>query len=221
MSKFWPLIKLLPIRTNFQFVKYARLFGSLSILLVIGSIFFTVYPADNKCGGLTCGVDFLGGNLVELSTRPEPVDLAEIRASLNGMGVPDVQVQSYSVPGSDPTGRFHAMAKFGNIEGATSTETIHQVKAALTRDLGPDVRFTRTEAVGAAVSGGREFLVGDRLSAADVTFAALAAPALFPDRITRWLCPRDQLPAPMRAEVDRFRATPAGAYALRLYSHHR
>jgi glutathione S-transferase len=75
--------------------------------------------------------------------------------------------------------------------------------------------------VGAAVSGGREFLVGDRLSAADVTFAALAAPALFPDRITRWLCPRDQLPAPMRAEVDRFRATPAGAYALRLYSHHR
>ena len=47
MSKFWPLIKLLPIRTNFQFVKYARLFGSLSILLVIGSIFFTVYPADN------------------------------------------------------------------------------------------------------------------------------------------------------------------------------
>jgi preprotein translocase SecF subunit len=152
MSKFWPLIKLLPTRTNFEFVKHARLFGSLSLILVISSIFFTIYPADNKCGGLTCGVDFLGGNLVELSTRPDPVDLAEIRASLNGMGVPDVQVQSYSVPGSDPTGRFHAMAKFGNIEGATSTETINQVKAALTRDLGPDVRFTRTEAVGAAVS---------------------------------------------------------------------
>lgn len=75
--------------------------------------------------------------------------------------------------------------------------------------------------VSAAVSDGREFLVGDRLSAADVAFAALAAPALFPDRYTRWLCARDQLPAPMRAEVDRFRATPAGAYALRLYSHHR
>ena len=153
MSKFWPLIKLLPTRTNFEFVKHARLFGSLSLILVISSIFFTIYPADNKCGGLTCGVDFLGGNLVELSTRPDPVDLAEIRASLNGMGVPDVQVQSYSVPGSDPTGRFHAMAKFGNIEGASSTETINQVKAGLTRDLGPDVRFTRTEAVGAAVSG--------------------------------------------------------------------
>jgi hypothetical protein len=60
MSKFWPLIKLLPTRTNFEFVKHARLFGSLSLILVISSIFFIIYPADNKCGGLTCGVDFLG-----------------------------------------------------------------------------------------------------------------------------------------------------------------
>ena len=75
--------------------------------------------------------------------------------------------------------------------------------------------------VSAAVSDGREFLVGGRLSAADVAFASLASPALFPDRNTRWLCARDQLPPAMRAEVDRFRATPAGAYALRLYSHHR
>ena len=153
MSKFWPLIKLLPTRTNFKFVKYARLFGGLSVLLVIGSIFFTVWPADNKCGGLTCGVDFLGGNLIEMSTEPEPVDLAEIRASLNAMGVPDAQVQSYSVPGTDPTGRYHAMAKFGNIEGVNAADTINQVKAGLTRDLGPQVEFTRTEAVGAAVSG--------------------------------------------------------------------
>lgn len=75
--------------------------------------------------------------------------------------------------------------------------------------------------VSAAVSGGREFLVGDRLTAADVTFASLASPALFPERNNRWLCARDQLPSAMRSEVDRFRATPAGAYALRLYSHHR
>lgn len=75
--------------------------------------------------------------------------------------------------------------------------------------------------VSSAVSDGREFLVGPRLSAADVTFASLASPALFPERNNRWLCARDQLPAAMRSEVDRFRATPAGAYALRLYSHHR
>ena len=152
MSKFWPLIKLLPIKTNFRFVKYAKLFGSLSLLLCIASIFFTIWPADNKCGGLTCGVDFLGGNLIEMSTAPEPVDLAQIRASLEAQNVPDAQVQSYSVPGSDPTGRYHAMAKFGNIEGVSAADTINQVKAGLTEDLGA-VQFTRTEAVGAAVSG--------------------------------------------------------------------
>ena len=153
MSKFWPLIKLLPIKTNFRFVKYSRVFGALSVLAIIASVFFTVWPADNKCGGLTCGVDFLGGNLIEMSTSPEPVDLAEIRASLNDLGVPDAQVQSYSVPGTDPTGRFHAMAKFGNIEGVSAGDTINRAKAALTDDLGPQVQFTRTEAVGAAVSG--------------------------------------------------------------------
>ncbi len=152
MSKFWPLIKLLPIKTNFRFVKYAKLFGSLSLLLCIGAIFFTIWPADNKCGGLTCGVDFLGGNLIEMSTEPQPVDLARIRASLEAQGVPDAQVQSYSVPGSDPTGRFHAMARFGNPEGQTAAATIDQVKAGLTEDLGA-VQFTRTEAVGASVSG--------------------------------------------------------------------
>lgn len=152
MSRFWPLIKLLPIKTNFRFVRYAKLFGSLSVLLVVASVFFTIWPADNKCGGLTCGVDFLGGNLIEMSTSPTPVDLAEIRASLNRQGVPDAQVQSYSVPGSDPTGRFHAMAKFGNLEGVSAGETINRVKAGLTEDLGA-VQFTRTEAVGAAVSG--------------------------------------------------------------------
>jgi len=152
MSRFWPLIKLLPIKTNFRFVKYAKLFGSLSLLLVIASVFFTVWPADNKCGGLTCGVDFLGGNLIEMSTEPTPVDLAEIRASLEAQNVPDAQVQSYSVPGSDPTGRYHAMARFGNIEGVSAADTINRVKAGLTEDLDA-VQFTRTEAVGAAVSG--------------------------------------------------------------------
>ena len=152
MSRFWPLIKLLPIKTNFRFVKYAKLFGSLSLLLFIASIFFTVWPADNKCGGLTCGVDFLGGNLIEMSTEPTPVDLAEIRASLEAQNVPDAQVQSYSVPGSDPTGRYHAMARFGNIEGVSAADTINRVKAGLTEDLDA-VQFTRTEAVGAAVSG--------------------------------------------------------------------
>lgn len=75
--------------------------------------------------------------------------------------------------------------------------------------------------VSALLSDGREFLVGGRLSAADLAFASLAAPALFPDRMERWLCPRGQLPAAMRDTVDELRATPAGAWALGLYDRHR
>lgn len=75
--------------------------------------------------------------------------------------------------------------------------------------------------VSTTLADGREFLVGGRLTAADVAFAALANPVLYPDRSARWLCSRDELPASMRATVDEFRATPAGAWALRLYRDHR
>ncbi len=75
--------------------------------------------------------------------------------------------------------------------------------------------------VSAALSDGREYLVGGRLTAADVAFAALANPVLFPTRSDRWLCPKDELPAAMRETVDEFRSTPAGAWALGLYDRHR
>ena len=34
----WPLIKLLPQKTNFRFVKYARAAGVLSVVLCLASI---------------------------------------------------------------------------------------------------------------------------------------------------------------------------------------
>ncbi len=70
-----------------------------------------------------------------------------------------------------------------------------------------DASFAR---VGERLRDGRRFLVGDALTIADITFAALAAPVLAPDDAVR-----AQLPA---AEVDAWRATPAGQLALRLYA---
>lgn len=32
MSRFWPLIKLLPIKTNFRFVRYAKLLDRKSVV---------------------------------------------------------------------------------------------------------------------------------------------------------------------------------------------
>jgi len=60
------------------------------------------------------------------------------------------------------------------------------------------------------VGDGRRFLVGDALTIADITFAALAAPVLAPDDAVRAKLPP--------ADVDAWRATPAGQFALRLYA---
>jgi glutathione S-transferase len=71
------------------------------------------------------------------------------------------------------------------------------------------------------LSDGREFLVANRFSAADLTFAALAAPVLFPAGNRAVLPDLARLPAPMREEVLSLRETEAGRFALRLYSRER
>jgi glutathione S-transferase len=84
------------------------------------------------------------------------------------------------------------------------------------------VRVTAVfDAVDAALADGRRFLVGDQLSAADLTWAALSAPLIFPPEYGGSFPPLTELPAPFRGEVEACRARPAGAFALRLYREHR
>ncbi len=71
--------------------------------------------------------------------------------------------------------------------------------------------------IGRRIADGRRYLVGDRLSAADVAFAALAAPVVAPARYGGPLPPRRAWPADYARYVDTMRATPAGRFALALY----
>jgi glutathione S-transferase len=68
------------------------------------------------------------------------------------------------------------------------------------------------------LADGRPHLRGDRFTAADLTFAALAAPLIVPPVYGVELPQPDVLPPEMRKLVDRARAHPAGRYALRLYA---
>ncbi len=68
---------------------------------------------------------------------------------------------------------------------------------------------------------GRPYLCGDRFTAADLTFAALAAPMVVPPVYGIPLPPLEVLPPDMAAVVRRAREHPAGAYALELFAEHR
>lgn len=141
----WPLIKILPVKTNFRFVAFARYAGVISVLAAIASIFLSLYPLTPPCGGLNCGIDFKGGTLLEISTAPRAVDLSRVRSELGALDLGDVQVQAFGAPSS-------ALVRFQTPEGESSEQAIDEVKTALTQALG-EVVFAKTEVVGPKVSG--------------------------------------------------------------------
>jgi glutathione S-transferase len=68
---------------------------------------------------------------------------------------------------------------------------------------------------------GPRFLAGERFTAADLTFAALAAPVLFPVECRAVQPVLEAVPVAMREEVLRLRDTDAGRFALRIYAQER
>jgi glutathione S-transferase len=67
------------------------------------------------------------------------------------------------------------------------------------------------------LADGRRYLVGESFSAADLCFAALAAPLLLPRGFRCRLPSLADLPAPLLPLVDEFRSSAAGGFALRLF----
>jgi glutathione S-transferase len=71
------------------------------------------------------------------------------------------------------------------------------------------------------LADGRPYLCGERFSAADLTFAALAAPMLMPPEYGVPLPQPEELPAAMAATVRELRSHPAGAHALKMFRQER
>jgi glutathione S-transferase len=71
------------------------------------------------------------------------------------------------------------------------------------------------------LADGRPHLCGERFCAADLTFAAMAAPVVMPPEYGVSLPRPDVLAAPTAALVERARAHPAGRHALALFARYR
>jgi glutathione S-transferase len=106
-------------------------------------------------------------------------------------------------------GLFPFVARFAKRKLGVGTTTIE--------DDEPRV-WSAFDEVADRLADGRRYLCGDRFTAADLTFACLAAPVVAPPRYGTRLPQPPEMPAALAASVERFRAHPAGAFALRLYS---
>jgi glutathione S-transferase len=72
--------------------------------------------------------------------------------------------------------------------------------------------------VAARLADGRRYLCGERFTAADLSFACMAAPILLPPQYGIRLPKLEEVPPAARADVERFRRHPAGQFGLRLFA---
>ena len=73
---------------RFQFMKYRKIAGIVSIII------FSISVLSLTFRGLSLGLDFSGGTLVEV-TYETPVDLESIRTTLSNNGFEDSQVVNF------------------------------------------------------------------------------------------------------------------------------
>jgi len=89
--------------------------------------------------------------------------------------------------------------------------------AARSRDK-IDATFAR---VGELLRDGRRYLIGDQLTVADLTFAALASPVLGPPEHPHMQLPAEAFAGAAHEQAAGWRDSPAGRFALRIYADHR
>lgn len=130
---------------------------------------------------------------------------ARLLRSLWSRGVP--RVEASMVPVIAPLARF-LVRKAYRITTESAQHSLERVHGIF-------------RIVDERLSDGRRFLTGDRFTAADLTFAALAAPVLLPVGCRAVEPSLDEVPAGMRNEVVRLRGTAAGRFVLQLFAEER
>jgi preprotein translocase SecF subunit len=165
---FWPLIRLLPKKTNFTYVKFAGFAAFLSIAAVTGSLvsMFTggfrenpvaIYQAAEgspvaRLGavmekGFNLGIDFRGGTSI-LIEAPGPIDVGALRALGSRSQDGDVEVQGATCrPANAPP--YCAILNFE--QGDNGSATVERIRAGL-GSVAEGARISNVAAVSGKVS---------------------------------------------------------------------
>jgi preprotein translocase subunit SecF len=133
-----PSLRIVPDDTHFDFTRFRRISFPISAVLSIAAItlFFT--------HGLNFGIDFKGGTLLEVQAKSGDVDIASMRATLNKLGLGEVQLQQFGGP-------TEVLIRVAEQPGgdAAQQDAVQKVRGA----LGESVNYRRVEVVGPRVSG--------------------------------------------------------------------
>ena len=131
------LLRIVPDDTKFDFMRFRRISFPVSALLSILAVvlYFT--------HGLNFGIDFVGGTLMEVQSKSGPANLSQMRTTLNGLGLGDVQLQQFGAPND-------VLLRIAQQPGGEGAQ--QQAVAKVRQALGDSVEYRRVEVVGPRVS---------------------------------------------------------------------
>lgn len=129
-------MELFRIKHDIPFMSYGRLTTAISLITFLLAVFFLMHR------GLSLGVDFTGGTMMEVS-YPHAAELTKIREVVDGIGLKEASVQNFGTS-RDVLIRLPLKA------GLSSTQLSEQVLTAL-KKADSSVEMRRIENVGAQV----------------------------------------------------------------------
>jgi preprotein translocase subunit SecF len=134
------LLKLVPDNTNFPFLKWRNPAVVLSIVLIVASIALVAIR------GLNFGVDFAGGLMMDVRFE-KPVELDELRASVDSAGAGEGSLQTFGDPRT-----VSVRLPLPEGDDAAVQKVVKDVQQTI-RKGHPDAEFRRVETVSGKVSG--------------------------------------------------------------------
>jgi preprotein translocase SecF subunit len=168
----WPLIRYLPEKTNFTYVKFAGFAAFLSIAAILATFASIVTGSfrenpvaiwnstqggfEQKAGailesGFNLGIDFKGGTSM-IVAAPQPIDLEALREALLDMELGDVQVQGTTGPAGDASTLHYAVLRYETPSDRTAGSVADQVENETERVV-PNGEVRERQVVGPKVSG--------------------------------------------------------------------